>query len=96
MSAGAAEEYFRQALRAGEYYSQKDRFVGSWGGIGAQELHPVGEVDKNAFRNFANGLHPASAKRLTARLDEDRRPGYDFTFSVPKSASVLAALGTSA
>jgi hypothetical protein len=45
VSAGAAEEYFRQALRAGEYYAQKDQSVGIWGGIGAQELHLVGEVD---------------------------------------------------
>jgi hypothetical protein len=94
VSAGAAEEYFRQALRAGEYCAQKDQSVGIGGGVGAQELHLMGEVDKNAFRNLANGLHPTSEQQLTACLDEDRRPGYDFTFSVPKSASVLAALGT--
>ena len=76
VSAGAAEEYFRQALRAGEYYAQQDQSVGVWGGIGAQELHLVGEIDKKAFRNLANGLHPASGEQLTARLDEDRRPGY--------------------
>lgn len=64
--AGAAEEYFRQALRSGEYYAQNDQSVGIWGGMGAQELQLVGEVDKKAFRNLASGLHPASGEQLTA------------------------------
>jgi conjugative relaxase-like TrwC/TraI family protein len=94
VSAGAVEQYFRQALDAGEYYGQKGESAGLWGGISAADLGLVGDVDKKAFRNLANGLDPTSGQQLTARLDQDRRPGYDFTFSVPKSASVLAALGT--
>jgi conjugative relaxase-like TrwC/TraI family protein len=94
VSARAAEGYFREGLGAGEYYAQEDKTVGVWGGLGAQELSLAGEVSKECFRNLARGLHPASGEQLTARLEEDRRPGYDFTFSVPKSASVLAAVGT--
>ena len=85
VSAGAVEQYFREALNAGEYYGQKGESAGFWGGISAADLGLVGEVNKKAFRNLANGLHPTSGQQLTARLDEDRRPGYDFTFSVPGS-----------
>jgi conjugative relaxase-like TrwC/TraI family protein len=94
VSAGAFEQCFREALDAEEYYGQKGESAGFWGGISAADLGLMGEVDKKASRNLANGLHPTSGEQLTARLDEDRRPGYDFTFPVPKSASVLAALGT--
>jgi len=94
VSANGATKYFDVGLATEEYYTAGVQSLGIWGGRGADELKLGSEVDREAFSRLANGLDPRSGKRLTARLDTDRRPGYDFTFSVPKSVSVIGMLGS--
>ena len=87
-SAGAAKRYYATA----DYYSEGQELVGSWGGKGASRLGLEGTVDKFSFERLCDNLHPGTGEPLTVRTRTERRVGYDFTFSVPKSVSVLWAV----
>jgi hypothetical protein len=86
-SASNAKHYYAEA----DYYSQGQETVGRWGGKLAAELGLSGTVDKDRFGRLCDNLHPETGKRLTARSNRERRVGYDFTISVPKSASIVRA-----
>ena len=101
-SAVHAKDYFRRALSRGEYYTHEkslgDRsldqeLLGSWGGRLADRLGLSGEVSKAAFERLCDNRHPQTGDPLTPRTRDTRRVGYDCTFSVPKSVSLLAELG---
>jgi conjugative relaxase-like TrwC/TraI family protein len=87
-NAGGAKRYYATA----DYYSQGQELVGSWGGEGASRLGLQGTVDKFAFERLCDNLHPRTGEPLTVRTRAERRVGYDFTFSVPKSVSLLYAM----
>jgi len=87
-SAANAKGYYTAA----DYYSEGQELVGLWGGKGAQRLGLSGTVDRAAFDRLCDNLHPATGEPLTVRTRTDRTVGYDFTFSAPKSVSVLYAL----
>ncbi len=83
-----AKRYYATA----DYYSEGQELIGSWGGLGAARLGLSGTVDQFAFERLCDNLHPQTGKPLTVRTRSDRTVGYDFTFSVPKSVSLLYAL----
>src|SRR5271166_1051612 len=87
-SAGAAKKYYTTA----DYYSEGQEIVGSWGGKGASRLGLEGTVDKFSFERLCDNLDPRTGTPLTVRTRSERRVGYDFTFSVPKSVSLLYAM----
>src|SRR6202162_1271656 len=87
-SASAAKSYYTKA----DYYSEGQELVGSWGGKGASRLGLEGTVDKRSFERLCDNLDPQTGKPLTVRTRTERRVGYDFTFSVPKSVSLLYAM----
>ncbi len=87
-SAKDAKRYYASA----DYYSEGQEIVGSWGGEGARLLGFPGVVDKDSFERLCDNLDPKNGRQLTARTRSDRTVGYDFTFSVPKSVSLLYAL----
>src|SRR5258708_6236378 len=87
-SAGAAKTYYATA----DYYSEGQEIVGSWGGKGASQLGLEGTVDKFSFERLCDNLDPRTGKPLTVRTRSERRVGFDFTFSVPKSVSLLYAM----
>jgi len=87
-SAGSAKKYYATA----DYYSEGQEIVGSWGGKGASRLGLEGTVDKSSFERLCDNLDPSTGKPLTVRTRTDRTVGYDFTFSVPKSVSLLYAM----
>src|SRR5580704_8248088 len=87
-SAGAAKRYYAMA----DYYSEGQELVGLWGGKGADRLGLSGTVDQFSFERLCDNLDPRTGDPLTVRTRAERTVGYDFTFSVPKSVSVLYAM----
>lgn len=83
-SSGGAAAYFAND----NYYTlQENVEAGVWGGEGARLLGLEGEVGREAFEALLNGQLPSG--EMVGQV-EGRRLGLDLTFSMPKSASVLA------
>jgi conjugative relaxase-like TrwC/TraI family protein len=87
-SAKDAKSYYATA----DYYSEGQEIVGLWGGKGAKRLGLEGTVDKFSFERLCDNLDPRTGEPLTVRTRSERTVGYDFTFSVPKSVSLLYAM----
>lgn len=86
-SSGAAK-YFEEGLQRGDYYASKELSVGQWGGKVATRLGLAGEVKKEDFVALCSNQKPEDNSKLNPRSSPQRKVGYDFTFSVPKSVSV--------
>lgn len=83
-SAGGAATYFaKDDYYVGEHASE----VSGWGGRGAADLGLAGEVEKKVFEDLLKGKLPDGEQ---IGDPDKRRAGIDLTFSMPKSASVLA------
>lgn len=87
-SAKDAKRYYATA----DYYSERQELIGSWGGKGASLLGLEGTVDRFSFERLCDNLDPRTGRPLTAHTRSERTVGYDFTFSVPKSVSLLYAM----
>ncbi|MGH9124321.1 MAG: MobF family relaxase, partial [Acidimicrobiales bacterium] len=68
---------------------------GRWIGSGAGRLGLDGAVDGEAFSAVLAGRDPATGRMLVSgrAASAGRTPGYDLTFSAPKSVSLLSVLG---
>ncbi|MBK8631797.1 MAG: conjugative relaxase [Sphingomonadales bacterium] len=86
-SAGGAATYF---AKDNYYTAEQNAEGGVWGGLGARELGLEGVVEPQIFERLLNGELPSGEK---VGQVEGRRPGLDLTFSMPKSASVMAYIG---
>lgn len=95
-----AQGYFEEHLSVGDYYDQGQRVAGEWFGIGAERLGLAGRISRDEFLRLCENEHPSTGDPLTQRLNttrtEDgqrmanRRIFFDFTFSPPKSVSIIA------
>jgi conjugative relaxase-like TrwC/TraI family protein len=90
---GGAEYYLdKVANNVDDYYLGRGEAPGQWIGATSERLGLVGQVGPEALRNLLAGKSP-SGDDLGARLSNERRPGYDLTFSAPKGISLLWAFG---
>ncbi|NWK99185.1 AAA family ATPase [Sphingobium lactosutens] len=83
-SSSGAANYFAKD----NYYTvEGSAEVSIWDGEGARELGLAGQVTKDAFEGILNGILPDGTG--VAQV-ENRQAGTDLTFSMPKSASIMA------
>jgi conjugative relaxase-like TrwC/TraI family protein len=94
---GAGQEgYYLGKVAAGaeDYYSGEGEAEGYWLGDTAEDLGLQGKVDADRLTAMLTGTNPASGEPLGLRhVEGGAVPGFDLTFSAPKSVSVLWALG---
>ena len=88
-----AEDYFGKS--DGGYYLEDDDLHREWGGKGAKMLGLTGTPKLEEFRRLLHGLDPHTGKQLTAKLIEERMPGWDFTASLPKGVTTAFEGGDS-
>src|SRR5215471_14959334 len=97
------EGYAAKHLAHSDYYAEGERVTGQWFGRGAQLLGLSDEVYYQDFEALRQGLDPRTSEFLRPRHGADRITGdgsirsrernlYDFTFSAPKSVSIMAQL----
>jgi conjugative relaxase-like TrwC/TraI family protein len=87
-----ASLYYIKSLTKGDYYSDGGEQIGKWQGLAATKLDLSENIVKEQFDNLSKGLNPFTGDKIATRIDSDRIEGYDFTFSVPKSISLLSAI----
>ncbi len=92
-----AEAYFLAQVSGGldEYYTGDAEAPGQWAGAAAPLLGLTGEVEGADLRAVFAGLAPGTGltpNGTQLRPHPRRVPGFDLTFSVPKSVSVVYAL----
>ena len=77
--------------------------TGEWFGLGGERLGLSGKVRAAEFLRLCENQHPATGETLTQRFNTTRIEGsgkaanrrifYDFSFSPPKSVSLVALAG---
>jgi conjugative relaxase-like TrwC/TraI family protein len=89
------ETYYLDSVAGGadDYYSGEGEAPGRWTGSGASELGLEGTVERDELHAVLAGRDPRTDAPLLRLLRKDRVPGFDVTFSAPKSVSVLWATG---
>ncbi|MGD0881294.1 MAG: MobF family relaxase [Acidimicrobiales bacterium] len=95
MVAGS-EQYYLDTVAKGkeEYYTGSGEAPGQWLGSGSRDLGLVGEVAPDHLRSVLSGVAPDGRSLMAGRArPEGRVSGFDFTFSAPKSVSLLYGLG---
>jgi conjugative relaxase-like TrwC/TraI family protein len=90
-------EYYDAQVAAGveDYYAGRGESPGRWRGAGARALNLDARrtVKRHEFMRLMGGCHPANGLVLRPMGARSTVSGFDLTFSAPKSASVLFAIG---
>jgi len=77
-------------LASEDYYHAGGEPPGQWAGSGSADFGLHGRVSDLAYRRIFAGMDPLTAHPLLQQqVGKDHRPGWDFTFSAPKSVSVV-------
>ena len=82
------------ALGIDEYYMGVGEAPGVWMGRWSAELGVEGVVEADVLRALIDGCDPVSGASLLVGLRERKVKAFDLTFSAPKGASLLWALGS--
>ena len=85
--------FFEEIVLGGDdsYYTQAGEAPGEWVGAGSAKLGLQGSVEQEQVAAILAGHTPDGLSKLRATTVS--RPGYDLTFSAPKSVSLSWALG---
>ena len=95
VSSGAMANYYAELAKKDDYYSGESgdkEPAGYWAGGGAEALHLAGDVSAEQLRNGFSGHHPVSGDPLARNAGEDHKPGWDCTYSAPKTVSSIWAV----
>ena len=88
---GGQQEYYLTLARE-DYYLNGGEPPGLWHGKGASDLGLCGVVESEHLTRLFEGYHPTEDRSLIQQQhyqNRENRPGWDLTFSAPKSVSVL-------
>jgi conjugative relaxase-like TrwC/TraI family protein len=92
------ERYYLEKVAEGaeDYYSGEGEEPGQWMGDAAAEIGLSGEIEPDQLVAMLTGMNPATGEPLglIAVAGRGSVPGFDLTFSAPKSVSLLRALGS--
>lgn len=80
-------EYYEELAKE-DYYTQGGEPPGKWIGRGALALVLSTYIDTRDYRRIFNGFGP-DGEKLCENAGDNHRPGWDVTFSAPKSVSIL-------
>ncbi len=92
------ERYYLDKVAEGaeDYYSGESEAAGEWVGDAAARLGLEGEVTADQLTAMLTGRNPLDGEPLVGMQGVPAKgavPGFDLTFSAPKSASLLWGLG---
>ena len=88
MASGQHEYYLKLARE--DYYLNGGEPPGQWFGAGARRLGLSGTVQAQHLGNVLNGFSPTGEKSFVKSAGkENHQPGWDVTFSAPKSVSIV-------
>lgn len=85
-SAGQAASYYE----ADDYYAEGGFAPSEWFGEGAEALGLSGQADRVQFAELLEGRVAGQQLGTTRDGKVEHRPGWDITFSAPKSVSIMA------
>ena len=92
------ERYYLDKVAEGaeDYYSGEGEVAGEWLGDAAEDLGLSGEVEAAQLEAMLTGRNPVDGEPLVGMRgvpSSGAVPGFDLTFSAPKSVSLLWGLG---
>lgn len=90
--AGGQGNYYVTLAQA-DYYTAGGEPPGRWLGSGAPGAGLEGVIDEREFLNLFQGLRPDGTPGVQWQNGREHQPGWDMTFSAPKSISTLWAVG---
>ena len=94
-SVGAAVAYSKH-MAQDEYYTKESEADADsdWAGRGAERLALDEDVSRTEFEALLSGIDPKTALPLVQAGNKSHAPGWDMTYSAPKSVSVLWGLSS--
>lgn len=89
-TSGQASSYYENS----DYYSAENDHA-EFNGLTMDELNISNEFNKDTFHNLLNGTPKDGVElgRINKNGEREHRAGWDFTFSAPKSVSLMALVG---
>lgn len=94
---GAGSSSYYTGLAKEDYYTKGQEPPGVWLGTGAEKIGLSGVVKPEELKNVFCGFSPDGKEKLVQNAgkmtgEKSRDPGWDLTFSAPKSVSVCWAI----
>lgn len=83
---------YYENLAVEDYYELGGEPSGYWVGQLKSAMFLAGEVKNGELGKLLQGYHPTTGDALASNAGESHKPGWDMTFSAPKSVSVTWAL----
>jgi Ti-type conjugative transfer relaxase TraA len=90
-NASGLSRYYEQLGRE-DYYQNGGEPPGFWIGRGSERLHLSGNILEGELLRAMQGYHPVTGETLVRNAGADHAPGWDATFSAPKSVSAVWAV----